>query len=484
MPKTKISEFDVDPANNTDINSINIAEGCAPSGINNAIRQLMSDLKEFQTGAGGDPFNGAVNGTVGATTPAAGAFTTLSATGVATVSAGSVSAPAITTTGDTNTGIFFPAADTIAFTEGGTESMRIDSSGNLGIGITPSAWASGTPAVQYKYYGSLWNYSDGSFQMSQNIYFDGSNWKYLSTAAASNMYLAGGACIWQNAASGTSGATATLSERMRIDSSGKVLIGTTTSIVKLTVVDTDPVVATFKSDSASGAGYYIDNSGRASGKKFGVLVGNVANGALSIKDETAGADRLVIDSSGNLLVGTTSGSNHRFLKTSAGGLVAQFYNESTNTSSSVLDLNVNYTGNTTGHYIRAGDNAAYRFYVYTNGNVTNQNNSYGSTSDIKLKENIVDATPKLEKLNQVRVVNYNLIGGEQKQIGVIAQELEQIFPSMIDETADRDEEGNDLGTTTKSVKYSVFVPMLIKAIQEQQAIINDLKARIETLESK
>ena len=79
MAKVKISEFDVNPDNNTDINNINIAEGCAPSGINNAIRQLMSDLKEFQTGAGGDPFNGAVNGTVGATTPATGAFTTLSA---------------------------------------------------------------------------------------------------------------------------------------------------------------------------------------------------------------------------------------------------------------------------------------------------------------------------------------------------------------------------------------------------------------------
>jgi hypothetical protein len=79
MPKTKISEFDVDPANNTDINSINIAEGCAPSGINNAIRQLMSDLKEFQTGAGGDPFNGAVNGTLGATTPNTAVVTTLTA---------------------------------------------------------------------------------------------------------------------------------------------------------------------------------------------------------------------------------------------------------------------------------------------------------------------------------------------------------------------------------------------------------------------
>jgi hypothetical protein len=61
---------------------------------------------------------------------------TLGATGVATFSAGTVSAPAITTTGDTNTGIFFPAADTIAFAEGGSEAMRITDAGNVGIGTS------------------------------------------------------------------------------------------------------------------------------------------------------------------------------------------------------------------------------------------------------------------------------------------------------------------------------------------------------------
>ena len=81
----------------------------------------------------------AMNGTVGATTPSTGAFTTLSATGVTTVQAGTAAAPAITTTGDTNTGIFFPAADAIAFTEGGAESMRIDSSGNLLVGATSAS---------------------------------------------------------------------------------------------------------------------------------------------------------------------------------------------------------------------------------------------------------------------------------------------------------------------------------------------------------
>lgn len=73
MARTKISEFSAIAADNTDIDNINIAEGCAPSGINNAIRELMSQLKDFQTGAAGDPFNGAVNGalngSLGATTP-------------------------------------------------------------------------------------------------------------------------------------------------------------------------------------------------------------------------------------------------------------------------------------------------------------------------------------------------------------------------------------------------------------------------------
>ena len=72
--------------------------------------------------------------------------------------------------------------------------------------------------------------------------------------------------------------------------------------------------------------------------------------------------------------------------------------------------------------------------------------------------------------------NYNLIGETTKQIGVVAQELETLFPAMVDESLDKDAEGNDLGTTTKSVKYSVFVPMLIKAIQELKAEFDAYKA--------
>lgn len=61
---------------------------------------------------------------------------------------GTAAAPSITNDGNTNTGIFFPAADTIAFSEGGAEAMRIDSGGNLGVGVTPSAWDSYANNIQ------------------------------------------------------------------------------------------------------------------------------------------------------------------------------------------------------------------------------------------------------------------------------------------------------------------------------------------------
>jgi hypothetical protein len=125
-----------------------------------------------------------------------------------------------------------------------------------------------------------------------------------------------------------------------------------------------------------------------------------------------------------------------------------------------------------------GGAGAYKFRVADSGNVTNANNSYGAISDVKLKENIVDASPKLAALMQVKIRNYNLIGDTTKQLGVVAQELETVFPSMVDESLDKDLDGNDLGTTTKQVKYSVFVPILIKALQEAVVEIESLKTRL------
>lgn len=128
--------------------------------------------------------------------------------------------------------------------------------------------------------------------------------------------------------------------------------------------------------------------------------------------------------------------------------------------------------------LRYGSNSGNEvLFVDGNGDVRNINNSYGAISDIRLKENIVDTTPKLDDILKVKIRNFNLKGSDKKQLGVIAQELEQVFPSMVDETI------NENGDSIKSVKYSVFVPILIKAMQEQNELIENLKSRIEALEA-
>ena len=238
-------------------------------------------------------------------------FSNITINGTATFAAGTVSAPSITTSGDTNTGIYFPAADTIAFTEGGVESMRINSSGNVGIGVT-------------------------------------------------------------------------------------------TTEARLHIVQPN-------------------------------------------------------NNLGNIIRCTNA--NYTFHP---------------------LDLAVDRnTTNNSYYFIRAAvTGVVYRFQVADSGNVTNTNGSYGTISDAKIKENIVDASPKLDKVNQLKVRNFNLIGDELKQIGFVAQEFEEVFPSMVEESPDKDMEGNDLGTTTKMIKTTVLIPILVKAIQELNAKVVELEAKL------
>jgi len=205
-------------------------------------------------------------------------------------------------------------------------------------------------------------------------------------------------------------------------------------------------------------------------------------------------ERARIDDSGNLLVGTTNPDGKLAIhSTSTTALVGWFSSDTASFTGSHLQT-ITQTASGTGfnHLIcYSNTGGTTNLKIIGNGNVQNANNSYGAISDVKLKENIVDASPKLASLMQVKVRNYNMIGDTTKQIGVVAQELEEIFPAMVEETPDKDVNGNDLGTKTKAVKYSVFVPMLIKAIQELKAIndtqaetINALTARIVALEAK
>jgi hypothetical protein len=117
--------------------------------------------------------------------------------------------------------------------------------------------------------------------------------------------------------------------------------------------------------------------------------------------------------------------------------------------------------------------------IWNNGNIQNTNNSYTAISDIKLKENIVNANSQWDDIKALQVRNYNLKEGQtHRQIGLIAQEVEPISPGLVYESPDRDPEGNDLGTVTKSVNYSVLYMKAVKALQEAMDRIEVLEQRL------
>jgi hypothetical protein len=142
---------------------------------------------------------------------------------------GSASTPSITNNGDTNTGIFFPAADTIAFAEGGAEIARFDSSGNLGIGVTPSAWRTsfGQKSIQFGPVGFVYSLSASS---TNNQTFLGSNWflnssgnpTYINSDYALNYSQSFGIHNWATAVQGTAGNTFSFVDVMQIDASANL----------------------------------------------------------------------------------------------------------------------------------------------------------------------------------------------------------------------------------------------------------------------
>ncbi len=149
-----------------------------------------------------------------------------------TVADGSATTPSITNDGDTNTGIFFPAADTIAFAEGGAEIARFDSAGNMGLGATPSAWGSNNRTIDMYGIGSFSSFSNGSggyeLDVGLNAYNSASGWRYKVSSYAVALYQqAAGSHIWYNAAAGTAGNAISFTQAMTLDSSGNLLVGTT-----------------------------------------------------------------------------------------------------------------------------------------------------------------------------------------------------------------------------------------------------------------
>jgi hypothetical protein len=297
---------------------------------------------------------------------------TLSSTDPLVFPAGTALLPAVTTTGDVNTGIFFPAADTIAFTEGGTEAMRINSSGQVGIGTSSPA-----------------------FKLEVN--------------------------------KGSAGDIARFTDGVNAN----------------TVIKTSGSIVTFGPDTSNSLALQTNNTERMRITSSGGV--NVGSGVVS---SASNDGNIVVDD--GIYIGTYNGDN-QIRSSSAGGGSATLYI----------------------------GNAAIQV-----------------SSDRRLKTNIADTTMSaVDKIKQVRIVDfnwndpsdtsYNNRNARGTWTGVIAQELIDVFPFAVN--APRKEE--DLSIDTESEKkwqvdQAHLVPVLMKAIQEQQTIIEELKATLTSQQSK
>ena len=186
----------------------------------------------------------------------------------------------------------------------------------------------------------------------------------------------------------------------------------------------------------------------------------------------------VWNSSGNLLVGMTTGlSTERFSVTGSGAYVGVFQ-QSTNTSGfHVLRCGLQQNGNNTSTYFLWGNtNNVGNWYLYGNGTTS-------FTSDSRLKKNIeTTRNGYLEDVSKLRVVKYNWRNdedGKAKELGLIAQEVEQVFPSLVQDDIEKISPDDD--TVYKTVKQSVLPFILLKAIQELKAELDATKAEVAAL---
>jgi hypothetical protein len=426
----------------------------------------------------------------------------------------------------TDTAVYFAPTGTNHAWFVGTERMRIDSAGNVGIGVTPSAWTSTWRALQLGggsgNAGSVYvnaGGTTGQIGIAQNWFFDGSANKYITTAAASDYFQFGGTHVWRTAPSGTAGNTITFEERMRIDSAGRVGLNGTPTGTGVDTGNTRLYVVSPNDNLGPTATFITDGVGR------GVVIANQDKniiGAFSIASEafrvatntntplmflTNGTERMRITAAGYLKAapdGTFLSSTGPFYELNGlDSLESVLYVVARNASYQGNSISSNSVRNTTNNsfYHYAGVTAGtVRFRVADSGDVTNTNGTYGTISDIKHKQDVTDASSQWDDIKRIKFRKYRLKSDVDVNpdapymLGVVAQELEEISPGLVEEHVDYEEQKvteEDGNVTTqrvrvgssKSVKSSILLMKAAVALQEAMARIEQLESRIAQLEN-
>lgn len=422
MARTRISEFSATAADNTDIDSIDIAEGCAPSGINNAIRELMAQLKDFQTGAGGDSFTTA----------------NLAYTGTLTGGTGVINI--------------------------GSGQLVKDASGNLGLGVTPSAWLSSIKAMQIGGNGALYgnNSAGNNTSLVSNAYIDSSStFRYLTNGYATGYQQFDSSHIWRIAPLGTAGNTISFTQAMTLSAAGNLGIGVSPDAdAKL------QVEGGIRATSGSPAAFNMTNGFSFKDSKDAGMF-SPANGVVGFA--TAGTERARIDSSGNLLVGTTATNPVASRVNGTVFLAGGGMRLRSVTAESYFGLNVS-SGTHMSFYTDNGSTFTTAGNISSNGGTT----SYNGSSDYRLKDNIEPLSNALETISKLKPCTFTWKIDGRSDNGFIAHELQEVLPNAV--TGEKDAVNADGSIKAQGVDPRNIVATVVAALQELKAEFDAYKA--------
>jgi hypothetical protein len=391
----------------------------------------------------------------------------------------------------------------IRFLTTSLERMSINGNGNVGIGAYGLTTPPSKLSIQFDKsvaFTGLGVYDSQAFNAANHGGTIGFGGKYNSSSAYTEWSAVGG--MKSNTSDGdvsgdinfyTRSGGSGMTERMKITHTGNVAINTSnSSLLRFTVAEL------FSSHSMPGLGslgglFGFFNTDAAGGPlKYG-LVGNVSGvtGAVSLQsqrvDGTATAYNLELQpNGGNVVIGNTTAAKPLSVWTPGG--IGVYSNNSYSPSIS-LDFN---SGTNIGHLL-ADQNAYYirtltSYPIYIQANAANGvylsvgATSFTGNSDERLKNINSNIENALDKISTLRAVNFSWKSDEtnKENLGLIAQDVEQVFPQVIDKVklpSKVDEEQTD-DTEYLGIRYTELVPVLVKAIQELKAEINELKAQI------